>query len=582
MSGVDLAGVELLDGLSAAAVDDISAQMRPRDFAAGDLICRQGDPGESLFVIRRGLAQVWIDIGGRVEMLGVMRRGDVAGEMSLLTGEPRSATVQATTDTQVAELDQTSFAAVLAEHPEMLRNLTAVLSRRLARANVASVAARGRGEAIGILVDPELRGLGLVDAVIDQTARATPRGAVAVEWSDRAADQRLSRTAPGFDQLPDVLAALDDLLAEHGTVLVVAGADDPQSGQLLEQTDRVVVLASAAGAPRVLDRLPATRRPPELVVVGDGGHDVTGPPGVAPVRVVARTPALADIAWLGRHLSRTKLGLTLGAGGAKGYAHVGALDVLNKAGYTVDYVSGSSMGAVVGVCIAAGMSAGDIEHTLRKAFTPETVKDMLTLSFSGTSVGLETMRRLCRDLVGEVSFDELALPLVVMTVDLNTRLPAPITSGPVWEALLAATALAGLFPPYLRDDQRLVDALALVPVPLDGVIDAGADITVAVNVMSRDVLDAWPGQPAPDPQPPGRYRMLETLMEVMDLSQLDASVRHAARADVVITPRFGPSTWRDFHLADAFLEAGRQAATEQLPALQSLARPESDKGAPHG
>jgi len=67
--------------------------------------------------------------------------------------------------------------------------------------------------------------------------------------------------------------------------------------------------------------------------------------------------------------------------------------------------------------------------------------------------------------------------------------------------------------------------------------------------------------------------MLDTLLEVMDLAQLDSSERHAARADVPITPRFGPGSWRDFHLADLFLHAGRQAAEEQLPALHALARP---------
>ena len=59
----------------------------------------------------------------------------------------------------------------------------------------------------------------------------------------------------------------------------------------------------------------------------------------------------------------------------------------------------------------------------------------------------------------------------------------------------------------------------------------------------------------------------------MDLSQLDTSARHAALADVVITPRFGPAEWRDFNLADRFLAAGREAAREQLPALRALSRP---------
>lgn len=69
--------------------------------------------------------------------------------------------------------------------------------------------------------------------------------------------------------------------------------------------------------------------------------------------------------------------------------------------------------------------------------------------------------------------------------------------------------------------------------------------------------------------------MLETLLEVMDLSQLDTSIRHAGLADVTLTPRFGPSSWRDFHLADLFLDAGRQAAEGQLSALEALARPRS-------
>ena len=105
---------------------------------------------------------------------------------------------------------------------------------------------------------------------------------------------------------------------------------------------------------------------------------------------------------------------------------------------------------------------------------------------------------------------------------------------------------------------------------------AGADVVLSVNIMSRETLPAWPGEQPPEPAARrSGSRMLDTLLEVMDLSQLDASVRHAARADVVVTPRFGPCTWRDFHLADLFLAAGRRAAEEQLAALRALARPQA-------
>jgi predicted acylesterase/phospholipase RssA len=121
---------------------------------------------------------------------------------------------------------------------------------------------------------------------------------------------------------------------------------------------------------------------------------------------------------------------------------------------------------------------------------------------------------------------------------------------------------------------RLVDGLALVPVPTGAVMESGADVTISVNLIGPSLLPSWPG--GPPPEPPGERRrrgVLDNLLEVMDLSQLAESVRHAELADVVITPAFGPCEWRDFHLADLFLAAGRAAAEEQLPNLGSLALP---------
>jgi NTE family protein len=162
-------------------------------------------------------------------------------------------------------------------------------------------------------------------------------------------------------------------------------------------------------------------------------------------------------------------------------------------------------------------------------------------------------------------------------VDLTEATSAPLREGPIWEALLASTAVPGMFPPHEREGHRLVDGVALVPVPTGAVAADGADITVSVNLMSRETLAAWPGQepPPPEEEKPGS-RMLKTLLEVMDLSQLDTSVRHAALADVVVTPRFGPGSWRDFQLADLFLAAGREAAEAELTSLRSLARPQTE------
>lgn len=551
-----LTSPELFQGLGQEAVSDIIGRSRHRRFAARDVIVREGDPGDSVLILDHGAAEVLV--GGGQQRVRRLRRGDVIGEVSLLTGEPRSATIRATVDTSVVEIERDTMTRVLADHPVLLVNLSRILSRRLARAHVEQVPS-GRGEAVGLILGPSCVSLG--GAILAAADAATPRSVGSLGLVDHVPTAAQAATADAAGE------SLDPLLASHGFVFVVAGPDTPQLTTLVAHLDRVVAIGNAGEVAEIAGRLgPGVAL--ESVVLDERRPPL---PAAAPP-VDASLRPLRSVGWIGRHVTRTKIGLALGAGGAKGYAHVGALAVLEEAGYTVDCVAGTSIGAIVGACIAMGMGSGDIHEALQKRFSPDVVKEVFALSFAGTSAGYGTMRDLTEQLVGERTFDELEIPFVAMSVDLASRLPVPIDEGRVADALLASTALAGLFPPFERAGQRLVDGLALVPVPVESVSAAGADITVSVNLMSRDSLAAWPGE-EPPPPPGGRQRMLETLLEVMDLTQLDASVRNAAAADVVITPRFGPCTWRDFHLADRFLAAGREAAEGALERLQALTTP---------
>jgi predicted acylesterase/phospholipase RssA len=180
----------------------------------------------------------------------------------------------------------------------------------------------------------------------------------------------------------------------------------------------------------------------------------------------------------------------------------------------------------------------------------------------------------------------LMIPATVMAADLTRRCPAPITTGPLWQALMAALAIPGLYSPWARDDQRLVDAVSLTPVPLEAVVEAGADITIAVNLLGREALARWPGDDDIAGSPVdvttgfsalgGRVR--DTVIEVLELAQLEASTRATAQADVPITPRFGPGTWRHVRLGPRFLAAGAEATETQLARLAALARPSGAPG----
>jgi predicted acylesterase/phospholipase RssA len=564
-----LAHTPLFAGLSAAGLSEIAAGMTPRLFERGEHLYRVGDPSDRMWAITGGLVHV-IAAGSRhgsADVVGRLRRGDTCGEVGVIVGEPRTEAAVARTSTSAVELGGAEFAELASREPRILTNMVRLMRSHLTRAH--EQADSRRGEQIALAFADSVAALRR--PLVSAATRASPRPVTAL-------DRELSFAG-------SVVTA--DHIALDGVTVILNSDFDPASlSAVAGEVDRVIVFAGSASETARLRELRrdagAHGDPIEVVLVGDEAATASQAwRADSPLRVIRCCQragdehiSATDLGWLARHITRTKLGLALGAGGAKGFAHLGVLDVLARAGYVVDYVSGSSIGAIVGTCIALGMDADAIDGALRHAFDPATVAAIFRRSLGGAT-GIDLLAQRLRETTGDRTFDDTLIPLSVMAVDLSTRAPAPLREGPLWQALLAATALAGVFRPYERDGRRFVDGMALVPVPTGAVLDDGADVTVAVNLLSENTLDRWPGGALPAPLSESRRRpgMLDTLLEVMDLSQVDDSVRHAALADLVVSPWFGPGDWRDFHLADLYRAAGQQAAEAELPRLRALARP---------
>jgi NTE family protein len=569
---VDVSGLArspLFAGLNAAELELVAARARPREFQAGEALCTAGEASDRCWVITAGLVDV-VGHGGEGpagEILARHRKGASVGEVGVILGEPQPESVLASIPTSALELSAAELGELVQRFPQILLNTLRTAHGRLVHARARSVE-RELGETVALAIGASLRGEQV--PLLAAARAATPRSVIAL-------DRQFS--------FAGALTAADDLVFAHATVLLATELHADTLAAHLRESDRVVALAGSAEEAHALGRLRRSggaQEEVEVILVGDQALQTSrGWAADAPLRVIRECPqqegsalSPADRAWLARHLTRTKLGLALGAGGAKGYAHIGVLQVLEQAGYTVDCVAGSSIGAIVATYLALGANAAEIDATLRGAFDAAAVTEIFKTSLAGRGGGLEVMTRLLRETTAERTFADAKISLTVMAVDLTERTPAPLRSGPLWEALLAATALAGVFPPRERDGHRLVDGLALVPVPTGAVVADGADVTLSVNLIGRETLPSWPGGPAPEAAAEGRRRgVLDNLLEVMDLSQLAESVRNAELADVIVTPRFGPGEWRDFHLADLFLQAGRTAAEEQLQTLASLALP---------
>jgi NTE family protein len=557
--------LQLFAGLEQGTIARILGRMTRRRFGAEEHLCRQGDAGDSLYLVMDGLVEVWLEQDGAHSLIARLRPGDAVGEMSLLTGEPRAASVVAAVPTEILELDAKTFAGVLAEHPIVLRNVALMLIERQKLANEQILLRRERGETLALVMGKGTAEL--ADGAIAATEDASPREVAVIDLTGKI---RRAEPSLAVDGVADMLTALDRMLAAQRIVMVTVDHRQPDLPIILRQLDRAVCLLTAAEAARLRPCFEAGHAATEWILTGGQAPRASG--GPRPLRVIAPPADARERRWLGRHLSRTKLGLALGAGGAKSYAHVGALAVLEEAGYEIDCVAGASFGAIVGSCIALGMDASGVRRQLDHLLSLEVCGGYFRL-VTEVDAGPQVFYRALSELAGERACDDLFLPLGILTADLNAQLPHALVAGPLATALKAALAIPGLAPPYQLDGCRLIDGVTIAPVPVGLTRQLGADITVAVNLMSRDHLKAWPGAARPGPAPASKPHHLDPVVETIIMLQTDTSVRNAAEADLAITPRFAPSSWRDIHLGKQFEAAGRAAAKRQLGALQSLAKP---------
>lgn len=246
---------------------------------------------------------------------------------------------------------------------------------------------------------------------------------------------------------------------------------------------------------------------------------------------------------------RPRIAVALGAGSARGLAHIGVLQVLLENQIQVDLITGSSMGAMVG-CVYAG--GADI-YMLDKMVQHMNTKLLFDICVprKGFVAGNRVMDFL--DLITKKkSFADLQVPVAVVTTDLATGSRVVIEEGPVSEAVRASISIPGIFEPVIKGDMVLVDGAVCDRLPIDVAWERGADLVIAVDVTFGS------GQKPP----------LNTTMDII-LTSLDIMAKHqfdcvAARADILIQPAVGHINPKDFDRSREIVDLGREATEVRI------------------
>jgi NTE family protein len=258
---------------------------------------------------------------------------------------------------------------------------------------------------------------------------------------------------------------------------------------------------------------------------------------------------------MNKDVGRSGIGLALGGGFARGFAHLGVLKVLEQHHIRVSHIAGTSVGSVFGAAYASGAPLARILAASR------TIRFRDIARWSVSRLGLASNHRLA-DIIERVfdskQFEDMRIPLAVVSTDLASGDPVVFRQGPLVEAIRASCAYPGLFEPIQIGTRCFVDGGLVAPVPSQAVRQIGASLVVGVSVGTQD---------ASRTPPKNIFQVVARAVSAAQKHQLDSWERHA---DLVIRPDVQDVSWDDFGRASEAIEAGEAAASLALPRIRQL------------
>lgn len=268
----------------------------------------------------------------------------------------------------------------------------------------------------------------------------------------------------------------------------------------------------------------------------------------------------------------TTVGLALGGGAGLGWAHIGVVRALEDENIPIHVVSGTSIGAIVGACIAGGM-LDELEDIARDI----TLKEMLSLGEfgfqKGCLIGAGKIERRLREQFGFKTIEQLQKPFAAVAADLYSGNRVVLDEGDVVTAVRASSAIPGVLPPVETNHLYLVDGGIVDPVPVQAARDLGSDVIIAVDLQGDYPARAKRLGFDPIMEKPSLAAIKSARAGwSLALQALSAARLAADEPDAVITPRIGHVDMADFTKAEDLIALGYQATLEVMPDILAMGK----------
>lgn len=577
----------------------IESQMAWFQLRRGEVLFRQGDAGDSLYIVVSGRLKVLaMDKEGNEKVIGEIARGESVGEMAIFTEEDRTATVYAVRESELARLSKDALDRIIYHNPQVMSAITKIIIGRLKK-TISSSAPETRQ--INIALVPTAPGVPLSE-FSNQLSTSVSAFGPTLHLNSQRLDRMIGR--PGTAQTSNrdpyhirLAIWLDEQESTHRYVLYETDMSDTKwTMRCIQRADRVIIVGQAKDNPEPgkietmflgqhvgitdgeytrpvrpgetgkfmigLDKGDSTVRQALVLLHPEGTSLPSGTRKWLDARNLdehhhVRWGNRADYDRLARCLTGNSVGLVLGGGGARGFAHLGVIRALQKAGIPIDLIGGTSIGAIMGALPAMGWDYDTMLDVTRKSFVANNPLDDYTLP----TISLVRSKKLDSYLKAafeDTCIEDLWMNFFCVSSNLTTADTVVFRRGLLWKAIRASASIPGVAVPVLQGNNLLVDGGILNNLPGDIMRGLCRGYVIVVDVSSeKDMVFNHGKIPSP-------WRVLLTklvpfkksidmpnLLEILGRTTLLSSIHRAnetrKEADLYLQPpvdRFKLMEWK--------------------------------------
>ena len=260
-------------------------------------------------------------------------------------------------------------------------------------------------------------------------------------------------------------------------------------------------------------------------------------------------------------LKKLKVGLALGSGGLWGLAHIGVLKMLEKNNVPIDYIVGSSMGAIIGACYSLNPNIEELEKTAVSLTKWRLIK-LVDISIPKKSLlSGNKIKNFLEELIGDKSFSDTKIPFKIVATDLESGEEFIIEKGKLVDAIMASISIPGIFPPVKINEKILVDGGVINPTPTNIAKEMGANVVIGVDLTMQNKIEL---------KEPNIFQTLMRSYEILRTQSTKFNINEEDKDLLIIKPDITKIKSFKFYEIQKFIGEGERAGNEAIPRIKSL------------